>query len=409
MWNDLIDKIEGLAAYRELLKKLEAEGAHVPAAGLYGSARSLVVAALASERKTPCLVVAPDPVRARDVEEDLGIFGVDGVVPYPEDEMLPYDYHDPDRSLTGLQMKALDALGEGRCRVLVCTIRSALKKVFPRKLFRSLLVDVRAGEERDPRELAERLVHLGYERHETVEAKGQFAVRGMILDIFEVSEEAPVRMEFDGDTIVSMRDFDIETQRSTASRESLRVYPPHHISLTDDGVARLAERIRRETAGASDEERAKLMLPAERLEKGISFFGMEHYAAAVHGVVPLFAHFDVRPVVVLVDAEDVESALGDFREEISRSRAASRSTSSNGKGPCVSEPPRRGIIAGISGPSWPTRGKSSSGETRSISSARTDSRESGPRSSSRISRWRSTFPSADSRAVSAGPRSAFSS
>jgi transcription-repair coupling factor (superfamily II helicase) len=324
MWNDLKQKIDGLEPYRQLLKKLAGENAHVPVAGLYGSARSLIVAALASERKTPFLVIAPDPVRARDVEEDLGIFGVDGVVPYPEDEMLPYDYHDPDRSLTGLQMKALEALGEGRCRVLVCTIRSALKKVFPRELFRGLLVDVRAGEERDPHELAERLVRLGYERHETVEAKGQFAVRGGILDIFEVAEETPVRMEFDGDEIVSMRDFDIETQRSTGARESLRVRPPHHIALTGEGVARLAERIRRETAGASDEERAKLMLPAERLEKGISFFGMEHYAAAVHGVVPLFAHFDEPPVVVLVDAEDIESTLAEFREEIAQRYARTR-------------------------------------------------------------------------------------
>ncbi len=324
MWNALKHKIEALEPYRQLLKKLDAEGADVPVAGLYGSARSLVVATLVSGRRAPFIVIAPDPVRARDIEEDLRLFGVDGVVPYPEDEMLPYDYHDPDRSLTGLQMRALEALGTGSCRVLVCTIRSALKKVFPRGLFRTLLVDVRAGEERDPYELAERLVRLGYERHETVEGKGQFAMRGGILDIFEVAGETPVRMEFDGDEIVSMRDFDIETQRSTGPRESLRIHPPSHIAPTPEGVARLAERIRRETEGASDEERARLMLPAERLEKGISFFGMEHYAAAVHDVVSLFAHFDEPPTVVLVDAEDVESALGDFREEIAQRFARTR-------------------------------------------------------------------------------------
>ncbi len=324
MWDDLKHKIEGLEPYRALLKKLGPEGASVPVAGLYGSARSLVVAALASARRAPFIIIAPDPVRARDVEEDLRIFGVQGVVPYPEDEILPYDYHDPDRSLTGLQMEALDALGSGRCRVLVCTLRSALKKVFPRGLFRTLLVDVRAGEERDPHELAERLVRLGYERHETVEAKGQFALRGGILDIFEVAGETPVRMEFDGDEIVSMRDFDIETQRSTGSRESVRIHPPAHIAPTPEGIARLVERIRAETEGASDEERARLMLPAERLEKGISFFGMEHYAAVVHDVVPLFAHFDEPPDVVLVDAEDIESALADFREEIALRYARTR-------------------------------------------------------------------------------------
>ena len=316
MWDEVKGKMERLPAYRSLVEGLKASDARVSVAGLYGSARSLVLAGLAERSNLSYLIIAPDPVRARDVEEDLRIFGMEGVVPYPEDEMLPYDYHDPDRSLTGLQMRALEALDGGRCRALVCTPRSVLKKVFPRELFRGLLVDVRAHAELDPQELAERLVRLGYERHETVEAKGQFAVRGGIVDIFEISEDAPVRMEFDGDEIVSMREFDIESQRSTGSRESLRVHPPSHIALTPEGVARLVERIARETAGASEEERARLMLPAERLEKGISFFGMEHYAAAVHEVVPLFAYFSAAPVVVLVDAEDIESTLKELREEI---------------------------------------------------------------------------------------------
>ena len=316
MWDELKGKMERLPAYRSLVDGLRASDARVSVTGLYGSARSLVLAGLARHSNAPYLIIAPDPVRARDVEEDLRIFGMEDVVPYPEDEILPYDYHDPDRSLTGLQMRALEALDEGRCRALVCTPRSVLKKVFPRELFRGLLVDVRAGAELDPQELAERLVRLGYERHETVEAKGQFAVRGGIVDIFEISEDAPVRMEFDGDEIVSMRDFDIESQRSTGARESLRVHPPGHIALTPEGVARLVERIRRETGAASEEERARLMLPAERLEKGISFFGMEHYAAAVHEVVPLYAYFSAAPVVVLVDAEDIESTLKEFREEI---------------------------------------------------------------------------------------------
>jgi transcription-repair coupling factor (superfamily II helicase) len=318
MWDDLKHKIDLLPPYRELLKALEGDGASAPVAGLYGGARALVLATIASHRNEPFLVIAPDPVRARDIEEDLRIFGMRDVIPYPEDEILPYDYHDPDRSLTGLQMKALDALGEGRCRVLVCTLRSVLKKVFPPALFRGLLIDIRAGHEHDLGALEETLVRIGYERHETVEAKGQFAVRGGIVDVFEVSEETPVRMEFDGDEVASMRDFDIETQRSMTRRESLRVHPPSHIALTPEGIARLLARIEERTAGMSGEERAKLLLPAQRLEQGISFFGMEHYAAAVHDVVPLYAHFGAPPTVVVIDAEDVESTGADFREEISR-------------------------------------------------------------------------------------------
>ncbi|RJR31010.1 MAG: transcription-repair coupling factor [Candidatus Latescibacterota bacterium] len=316
MWDDVKRALAALPQYKAVLAAAGREAGSVRVAGLYGSARALFLARLAEDLRAPLLVVAPDPVRARDVEDDLRIFGMDGVVAYPEDEILPYDYHDPDRNLTGMQMLALDALGAGRVQALVCTLRGALKKVYSPTLFRSLVVEIRAGEERDPTDLAEILVRLGYERHETVEAKGMFAVRGGIFDLFAVAEDEPVRMEFDGDTIVSMRAFDIETQRSTGAREALRAHPPSHIYLDPDGVARLAARLRGSGGTLAGEERETRLVAAERLEKGISFFGMEHYAAAVHEVVPLFDHFAAPPVVALVDAEDIETSLGEFRGEI---------------------------------------------------------------------------------------------
>ncbi len=85
MWDELKAAIEGLGAYRELRKGLEAEGAHVPVAGLYGSARSLVLGRLAAQQGLTYLVIAPDPVRARDIVVRLCLeripqaFGLDGL------------------------------------------------------------------------------------------------------------------------------------------------------------------------------------------------------------------------------------------------------------------------------------------------------------------------------------------
>ena len=324
MWDELKKALSAHPAYREVAAAMGRENGSARAAGLYGSARALLIVRLAEELREPLLIVAPDPVRARDMEDDLRLFGLEGVVAYPEDEILPYDYHDPDRNLTGMQMRALDALGRGSARALVCTLRGALKKVYSPALFRRLAFDVRSLEERDPVELASTLARLGYERHETVEAKGMFAVRGGILDLFAVAEDEPVRMEWDGDRIVSMRSFDIETQRSTVAREGLRVHPPSHIYLDPEGVARLAERLRRASAALGERERATHLLAADRLEKGIPFFGMEHYAAAVHDVVSLFDHFPKPPVVVVVDADEVETALVEFRAEIAERHARSR-------------------------------------------------------------------------------------
>ena len=318
MWDDIKKRVRALPEYREAERALRGEGADVSVTGLSGGARSLLVACLAGDVSDPILVVAADPVTARDIEADLGIFGVEGIVSYPEDEILPYDYHDPDLDLTGLQMLALDALSERRCSVCITTARAVLKKVFPPAFFRSLIIDLVKGGECDPLELSEDLVRLGYERQGIVEAKGQFSRRGGILDLFVVGETAPVRMEFDGDEIVSMRTFDIETQRSTEHLEHLRIHPLHHFAPDEEGLGKLRRWFERRTEGMDEEERTRLMIPVERLERGISFFGMEHYAAVIHEMAPIFGYFERDPLIVLFDAEDTESAMTELRGEIAR-------------------------------------------------------------------------------------------
>ena len=318
MWDDLKQAVERLDPFKTLKERLAAAGADVDIAGLHGSARALLLARLFEEQEAPLLLIAVDPVQARDMVEDLTIFGLEGVIFYPGDEMLPYDYHDPDRNLTGMQMKALEALVRGECRVLVCTVRATLKSVFSPKEFEEMLVRLVEGSEHDPIELTEQLALLGYERHEIVEAKGQYALRGGILDLFEVAREEPVRIEFDGDEIVSIRDFDIETQRSTGKRAGVTVRPFHHIVPAAEGIERLNARLDGFSGERQDEEERRILLPAERLEAGISFFGMEHYAADVHELVPVYSYFKETPYVVFCDMEAVEADMREFREEIER-------------------------------------------------------------------------------------------
>ncbi len=316
MWDDLRNRIESLPAFTALRGALRGKGAAVQVAGLAGSSRGLVLAALIENGGQNVLVVTPDPVTARDFAADLVTFGVRGVSFYPEDEILPYDYHDPDRNLTGMQMKALDELSSGRSRVLVCTMRSLLRKVFDPAELKELITDLVKGEEYDTVALASRFVRLGYERHGIVEGKGQFAVRGGIVDIFEVSSEDPARIEFDGDEIGSIRNFDVETQRSTGEIGSLRVRPFTHLAPDGIGIERLRSYLERETEGLEEDERARALLAAERLENGILFYGMEHYAAVAHELVTIFDYFDKPPLAVITDQDEFDGNLADFREEI---------------------------------------------------------------------------------------------
>jgi transcription-repair coupling factor (superfamily II helicase) len=318
VWDDLMERVRSLDQYMTVERSLAESPAGIDITGLHGGARSLVLASLSGEFDLPLLIIASDPVKVRDIVEDAAIFGFEGVVAYPEDEMLPYDYHDPDRNLTGQQMAALESLAEGTCRALICTARSLLKKVFGPDEYRGLLLRLEVGGEYDPHGLSELLTGLGYERHGIVEEKGQFALRGGIFDLFEVTGQQPVRLEFDDDEIVSMREFDIETQRSTDERRVLAVHPMHHLAPTRRGIELLRSRLEGEADDVGEEERRRTLLPVERLETGISFFGMEHYAADLHSLVPVYEYFDRAPIIVFYDTEETELQFREFRQEIDR-------------------------------------------------------------------------------------------
>ncbi|MBN2184457.1 MAG: transcription-repair coupling factor [Candidatus Krumholzibacteriota bacterium] len=317
MWNDLKKSVVSLPAAKGLLNRMKAGPARIPVRGLTGSARSLLISAVMEETDETFMIIAADPVRARDIAADLESLGVEGVVSYPEDEILPYDYHDPDRNLTGMQMKALEALSEGNCRVLVCTLWSALKKVYGRETFRRLLIDIVKGKEYDLSGLASELDRIGYERHAIVEEKGQYAIRGGIFDLFEVSADDPVRIEFDDDTVSSIRDFDIESQRSYGDRGAFRIRPFHHLSPDTEGLRKLRGFLSVEGGEFDRDSGQKRLLPADRLREGIHFFGMEHYASVVHDLLPIFEYFAAPPTLVIYDTEDIRVLLPEIRDEIS--------------------------------------------------------------------------------------------
>ncbi len=318
VWNSVKERVRNTEGYARL-EKLMAEGkVSVDLAGLPGASKGLVLSVLAENSESPLVVVTPDQVSLRDMEMDLKSFGLEGVISYPEDEMLPYDYHEPDRDLVGAQMNALHAISMGRCRVLVCTLRSCMKKVFMPEVFEGLLVGLDSGERYGIRDLAGRLSSLGYERHQIVEEKGQFAVRGAIMDIFEAGSSAPFRIEFDDDQIVSLREFDIESQRSAEGLDSVWIRPLSHMVVTEEGLGRLREMIKLQAEGKDDETARRMELPASRLESGISFFGMEHYAPVMNQAGPVLDYFRRAPVIILSGYQDLRREKESFKEEIEK-------------------------------------------------------------------------------------------
>ncbi len=209
-------------------------GASVRVGGIVGSADAALVAALSRARpRHTYTVVAATPAAAIQIQADLRVL-LDIEVPlFPQREALPYEPVETHVDVSGMRVEAVEALLSGRARVIVTTVRALQEKTpVPLELV-ELRVELTSGEPYEFRTLVERLESLGFERVPLVEEVGQFAVRGGIVDVFSFGAPEPVRVEFWGDEIESLRHFDVLDQRSIRTLERVLLLPPRFPDTQD--------------------------------------------------------------------------------------------------------------------------------------------------------------------------------
>jgi transcription-repair coupling factor (superfamily II helicase) len=203
--------------FRHLLEQVrKAEG--LPAlTGITEAARPFLLAALAEGIKQPMLVVAADETQANQIVEEVKAFvpNPNNMYYLPDRDALPYERLMSDHLTTQQRMQALIALAQQERNVLVVTSARALTQpVIPPQELSATLYELKPGQEVDLTLMLEHLYNLGYEPVAEVEEPGQFSHRGGIIDLFPPTLPRPVRIEFFGDEIESLRTFDQETQRS---------------------------------------------------------------------------------------------------------------------------------------------------------------------------------------------------
>jgi transcription-repair coupling factor (superfamily II helicase) len=159
---------------------------------------------------------------------------------YPQKEALPYEESEPHLEIGGLRVEAVEALFSGRVQVIVTTPRALQERVPIPSRLAELRQTLRVGDSISFSELPTALEARGFERVPLVEEVGQFAVRGGILDVFSVAAGDPVRIEFWGDEIVSIRHFEVLDQRSTVEVPETHVLPTDFHRVAVDGEETVA-------------------------------------------------------------------------------------------------------------------------------------------------------------------------
>ena len=183
----------------------------------------LILAALHEEVGRPLLVLLPDDAAARDAADGAGWFGDANQVAFLPSRGVSYESGlAPPAHLVGERYRALHVLDAGG---LVCTSVAALSEGLPPAAARPAVVELRVGDEPGTDGLAAALALAGYERVDRVDERGQFAVRGGIVDVFPSTGREPLRVELFGDEIEQVRAFSPFTQRALHPADDVAVYP----------------------------------------------------------------------------------------------------------------------------------------------------------------------------------------
>jgi len=240
---------------------------------LTGSQKPAFTAQLLQQGKPGLILTYSEELAQKWVNDLRTWLPGETILYFPATEWLPFEVLGRSRETTIERIRVLNQLAQDNHCTVVATALAVDQKMYSRTRWQEYIIELKEGASYDLRELAQKLVTAGYERLDVVEGKGQFAIRGGILDVAPLAGE-PLRIEFFDDEVDSIRIFNLDTQKSTANLKSVLIPPALEVVIRPEELEKLGWEIRaqaRKQAGRLNrngrQEVAELVMKqAQRLE-----------------------------------------------------------------------------------------------------------------------------------------------
>ncbi len=240
--NFLIKTLEENKKFQELTKQIEKKQGQVAISGLTDVAKIHMLVSIYKMMQKPICVLTYNEIQAQKLCQDIQNFGQKAYY-FPKREIASYDYIAQSKDLPYERIAILNKmilaenekqLAEKKSKplILVTTIEAVMQKMITKQELYQNKMDFKVGNSYHTQKLKEQLVSLGYERNDLVENKGQFSIRGGIIDV-GLSAKIGVRIEFWGDEIDSIRYFEISSQRSTEMIQEITIFPAHEFIISN--------------------------------------------------------------------------------------------------------------------------------------------------------------------------------
>lgn len=248
----VLNKIRALSQYQQMLTELRANGKQQPGLGLPRAARLPVLAALLEDLKQPILLITDRSDHALSLYDELGFWGDSPRYHFAEPNPLFYEQAAWGVTTRRDRLQALTALSSYHLPfaqkpevppIFVTSVRSLMTRTMPRRDFLKACKKLAVNQTIQPDALLRSWAEIGYQRVNTVLEPGQFSSRGGILDIWATAETMPVRLDFFGDEIETIRKFDPASQRTIAKLDSILITPAReYISRYSENDIRESEK-----------------------------------------------------------------------------------------------------------------------------------------------------------------------
>jgi transcription-repair coupling factor (superfamily II helicase) len=282
---EIFAELEHSSGFERVRRHLSLRAGRRRVSGLTATARAIYLPLMARAADQPVIVVVADNKAAEALEtmvragcELTGAIDPDRVVRLPAHDVLPFESLSPHPAVQEQRASALWKLAAGEVSILIAPVEAAALKLFDRDYYAGLAVTLRRGEEVDIETLTGHLASVGYTQMDLVEMPGQFTRRGGILDVYSPESDRPVRIEFFGDEIETIRKFDPDTQRSQSRMDETELLPLTETPVTERLLAAVHARLSKQRVEGEDEE-----LALEAAAAGVSVFPGWEFFSAVAG------------------------------------------------------------------------------------------------------------------------------
>ena len=287
---EIFAELEHAPGFERVRRHLSLGAGRRRVSGLTATARALYLPLMARAAKQPVIVIVADNKAAEALEpllkagcELTGAVDPARVVRFPAHDVLPFENLSPHPDVQEQRAAALWKLSSGAVDILIAPVESAALKLFNLEYYAGLAVTLKRSEEVDVEVLTTHLASVGYTQMDLVEMPGQFTRRGGILDVYSPEFDRPVRIEFFGDEIETIRKFDPETQRSQSGLDETQLLPLTETPVTEHLLAAVNGRLSRQRIQIENDIDDEEMAAEAAAAGGVSVFPGWEFFASVAG------------------------------------------------------------------------------------------------------------------------------